>query len=219
MTYSYLIPDWFFKFGIGMEILFGIITISIAIIAFSCYKTCREDSLKRFGLGFLLISLSYLTWAIINIILLKDTGTGYMILTTEGLPLIYISSIYLHMALFISGLITLAYTTFKIEKGELYYLLLGLGLLVLASSFNKLLTFRILSVFLLTFISYNYILEWIKNKNKKTLIIFSSFLLLLLSNLDLVFSDQFYSSYVISHILELCAYSIMLFGLVRTLKK
>lgn len=62
-------------------------------------------------------------------------------------------------------------------------------------------------------------MDWIKNKNKKTLIILASFNLLLLSNLDLIFSQQFYLSYVISHILELCAYAIMLFGLVKTLKK
>ncbi len=219
MIYSYLIPDWFFKFGVGMEILFGIVTISIALIAFSCYKTIKEKSLMRFGTGFLLIALSYLTWAIINIILVKETGTGYRILISEGVPIIYIASIYLHMILFTSGLITLAYTTFKVDKGEIYYLLLGLGLLVVVSSFNKLVTFRILSVFLLIFITYNYLIDWIKNKNKKTLIIFTSFALLLLSNIDLVFSQQFYLSYVISHILELCAYATMLIGLVKTLKR
>lgn len=219
MIYSYLIPDWFFKFGVGMEILFGIVTISIALMAFSCYRTLKEKSLMRFGTGFLLIALSYLTWVIINLVLVKETGTGYRALVSEGLPVLYIASIYLHMILFTSGLITLAYTTFKVEKGEVYYLLLGLGLLVIVSSFNKLVTFRILSVFLLIFITYNYLMDWMKNKNKKSLIILASFSLLLLSNLDLVFSEQFYLSYVVSHVLELCAYAIMLIGLVKTLKK
>ena len=202
-----------------MEILFGIITLFIALVAFSCYNTIKENSIRRFGTGFLLISLSYLIWALINMILLKNTGTGYMILISEGLPFTYISSIYLHMFLFTAGLITLAYTNFKIEKGEVYYLLLGLGLLVIASSFNKLLTFRILSVFLLIFITYTYFIEWTKNKNKKTLIILTSFALLLLSNIDLIFSNAFYLSFVINHIIELCAYGIMLIGLIRTLKK
>lgn len=202
-----------------MEILFGLATLAIALVSFTFYRTYKEKQLKRFGLGFLFISLSYLIWASINLIIARNLENGFRIISFEGIPVIYVASTYVHMGLFIIGLVTLAYTTFKVEKGSMYYLLLALGLLVVASSFDKLVTFRILSVFLLIFISYNYFMEWTERRNKKTLTIFISFVLLLLSNLDFIFSEQYYMSYIIGHMFELCAYALMLISLVRTLKK
>jgi len=219
MAYSYIIPSWFFGLGVGLEILFGVVSLAVAITAYSCYKISEQKSLRRFSLGFSLISLSYLIWAGINLIVSRPLGNGFRIFSPDGLPWAYLASTYLHMGLFIAGLVTLAYTTLKVEKGNIYYLLLSLGLLVIASSYNKLITFRILSVFLLIFISYHYMTEWTQNKNKKTIMTMIAFILLLLSNTDFIFSEQFYISFIIGHLLELGAYAIILFGLVKTLKK
>ncbi len=219
MTFSYIIPNWFFGFDIGMEVLFGLVTLAVSIFAFKIYKISKEKKIRDFSLGFLLISLAYIIWAVTNLILVKDIGNGFHQLVSVGIPVGYITAIYVHMILFVSGLITLAYVTLKIEKGQAYYLLLSLGLLAIVSSLNKLITFRIVSAFLLIFITYNYLKEYNEKKNKKTFWILTSFTILMISSLDFIFVQYNPFFYVIGHVLELIAYTTMLTALFKGMKR
>ncbi len=125
----------------------------------------------------------------------------------------------LYMLLFIAGLVTFAYATLKLERGEIYYLLLGTSLLVVVSSSAKFITFRLLAVFLLTFVAYHYYCAWRENKNKRILYVFLATALLLLSSITFIFAPHYYQAYVIGHLLEFGAYLCMLFTLVKSLKR
>jgi hypothetical protein len=122
--------------------------------------------------------------------------------------------IYAHMLLLAIGLITLVYATLGIKSPRTYYLMLGLGLVAVVASFNKIATFQIVSVFLLSYIVYHFFLQWQEHKNKNVLYTFIAFALLLASNLVFAFAGNYYSSYVIGHIFELFAYLIILKNLI-----
>ncbi|MEK6926967.1 MAG: hypothetical protein AABX11_00895 [Nanoarchaeota archaeon] len=218
MVNIYLIPEWFFGLDLGMEFLTAIITIAIAISAIKIYKMTGDAPIKRFGLGFLMIGISFTIWAFAELFLIKSLDNGFRGIILERLQDFQILGIYAHIIFFIAGLVTLTYATFKINKDGVYYLLLGLSLLVMAVSLNKMITMNILSVFLLSFIAYHYFTEWRANRNKNTCKIFVAFLLLVFSNLSLIFSDYSMYTYVISHSLEVIAYLIMLQTLICTLK-
>ncbi len=218
MPVLYTIPNWFFGFDIAMELAFGIITLAIALKAYQVYALSKERTLQRFGSGFLFIAISYLVWAALNFFIVSQTSSGFRTLSLDHLARIGILGVYAHILFFIVGLVMLVYTTFKFEQGEIHYLLLGLSLLVVAASFDKLITFRILSVFLLSFITYHYGTEWYQHKNKKTRSVLYAFILLLLSNADFIFSSYSYKPYVIGHFLELGAYALLLFTLLRSAK-
>ena len=55
-------------------------------------------------------------------------------------------------------------------------------------------------------------------KNKKSLLVFTSFILLLISHLVFLFPVT-YGEYVIAHLIELIAYTLILFCLIKVLKK
>jgi hypothetical protein len=217
MTHLYLVPQWFFGFDIGLEILFGIITLFVALSAYKIYKISKEGSMKNFGTGFLLVACSYIAWAIVNLSLFFQMQQGPM--GPMGIPpmdFVIISSlgIYAHMILLAIGLITLVYATLGTRSPRTYYLLLGLGLVAVVASFDKIATFRIVSVFLLSYVVYHFFIQWQEHRNKNLLYSFIAFALLLASNLDFAFAGNYYGAYVIGHALELFAYLIILKNLI-----
>lgn len=219
MTYFYLIPNWFIGFDGALELVFGIITLFIASIAARIYFITKEKNIKHFSVAFFLISFSYLAWATINITVVSKLAEGVPSLILENLSHIWRLGLYGYMALFTAGLATLVYATLKIKRSDVYYLLLGLPLIAIAGSLQKLILFRIVAVFLLSFIVYQYFVEWMDKKNPKTFWVLLAFILLMVSNIGLIFSSFYTSPYVISHLIELAAYTLFTISLVRTLKK
>lgn len=219
MPHAYLIPNWFFGIDITMELLFFLVTIAIAISALKVYNLTRLENIRKFSIGFILISLSYLIWAGLNAITIPDAATHITQISVQQISMISFFVVYSQMMFFIAGLVMLAYATFNVNKGGIFYLLLGLSLLVLVVSVETVITFRIVSVFILSFITYHYLLEYQENSNKNTLLVLTGFSLLLISNLSLLSTPIFELSYVVSHLIELVAYALFLITLIRTLRK
>ncbi len=219
MTYFYIIPNWFLGFDSTLELLFGIITLFIAGIAAYIYKITREKNIGYFSIAFFLISASYLIWATINLLVVSKLAEGVPLLTLENLSHIWRLGLYGYMALFTAGLVTLVYATLNIKRSDIYHLMIGLPLIAIAGSLQKLIIFRIVAVFLLSFIVYHYLLEWIDRKNNKTLLVLFAFSFLLASNVGLIFSPFYTSPYVVSHIIELGAYTLFTISLLRSLRK
>ncbi|MEK6854793.1 MAG: hypothetical protein AABX73_01080 [Nanoarchaeota archaeon] len=219
MSYYYLVPPSFFAISIVIEVFFALIALSVAFVSLKIYKLSKQRETRLFGISFLLISVSYIVWAIMHFFVLFRAEEIFARLSIENISLLGKIAITIHALIFVSGLITLAYTTLKIKNSKVYYMMLGLSLIVIAASLNKLITFRILSVFILSFITYNYFGEYLRNKNKKTLIIFISFFLLLISNTDFIFSLKYYQAYIVGHIIEFIAYLFILASLIHTIRR
>lgn len=218
MANIYLIPNWFYGFDIGMEVLTAVITIAIAVSALYIYKMTKDLPIKRFGIGFLMIGVSFSIWALTELLLITQLDDGIKGIALDRLQDFQVFGVYAYIIFFVAGLVTIAYSTFKVNKEGVYYLMLGLSLLVMAVCLNKVVTMGILSVFIFSFITYHYFSEWRINQNKNTLKIGIAFGLLFLSDLSLVFSSYSMYTYVISHSLEVISYLIMLQTLLCTLK-
>lgn len=214
----YLIPEWFLDFSVLMEILFSLVTLAVAISGIAIYRISKEKSLRRFSLGFLMISVSYAAWAALNGSIASKLDEGMLVLSLTNPSAIQIAGVYAYVIFFIAGLVTLAYTTIKIDRPGVYYLLLGLAMTAVVASVSKFVTFRIVSLFLLTFIAYHYFNERYINENTKTSWVFLAFFLLVISNISFIFTANA-TTYVIGHILELGAYSILLVNLLKTLRR
>jgi len=219
MFETYLIPNWFFGFDIAMELLFAIITFLVSVFAFKINSVTKERKIKLFGIGFLLISLSYFVWAGLNYWFVGLAQDGFREISINQAAIIGLISLYAYITLFTIGLVTLVYVSCNNPGGRTYYIMVGLSLLVIASSLYKLISFRILSIFLISFILYRYFEDYLKNKNKKTLLISLAFALLVLSNIDFLFLSVYYEAYVIGHILELAAYLLILVNLIKSVKR
>ncbi|MEK6825186.1 MAG: hypothetical protein AABY00_00190 [Nanoarchaeota archaeon] len=219
MTYYYLIPNWFLGFDGALELVFGVITLIIACMALRIYQITREKNIRHFSIAFFLISLSYLAWATINLSVVSKLAEGVSVLSLESISQIWRRGLYGYMALFTAGLSTLVYATLNIKRSDIYYLILGLPLIAIAGSAQKVILFRLVAVFLLSFIVHHYLEEYLQKRNPKTLSVTVAFILLLISNIGLIFSAFYTSTYVISHLIELGAYTLFTISLLRTLKK
>ncbi|MEK6856203.1 MAG: hypothetical protein AABX66_03540 [Nanoarchaeota archaeon] len=213
----YIIPEWFFDFSVVMEILFSLVTLAVAVSGMAVYKIIKDKKIWRFSLGFLMISISYAAWAALNTHIASTLDKGILMISLTNPPLMHVLAVYTYIIFFIAGLVTLVYTTLKVERGELLYLLLGLALTAVVSSVSMLVTFRIVALFLLTYLVYYYFNEWYTAKNKRTCWTLAAFILLVLSNLFFIFTDST-STFVLGHIIELGAYLILLVSLLRTLR-
>lgn len=235
MTYFYLVPSSFLKFSIVMEIIFAIISLLVSYYSFKIYRISKQREIKLFGISFILITLSYLIWAFIHSAIVFHSIVEIAQLATSNISRLGGIGMLLYIILFITGLGTLAYTTARTKNGKIYYLIIGLsimsiiiplGIMLLlfeptesSSLYNLLISSRLVSIFFLTFIIFNYFEEYAKNKNRKTLLIGTSFSLLLISNTNFIFSLSYYQAYIIGHILESIAYLFILISLILSVKK
>lgn len=235
MVYFYLVPKEFLTISIVIEVLFALILLSVALFSLKVYYISKQRETKLFGISFFLIALSYIMLACIHITILSETITAIAQSITPNLARLGVVGISAQILLFLSGLVTLAYTKLRIKSGKIYFLLMGLSLITLITPFiivtllynpiefrslqTLLLTLRVLAIFILIFILYNYIEECLRNKNKKTLMITIAFSLLLVSNAEFMFSLAYYQAYIIGHILEFIAYLFILISLILTVRK
>jgi hypothetical protein len=219
MASVYYAPQWFVGFDITLEFLFAIVTAIVAIIAARMYQISQEKNILHFSRGFLCISLSYFIWAIVNASIVKELISGSPAIILEKLSGFWLIGIYTYLFLFIAGLVTIVYATLNIKRGDIYYLLLGLPLIAIGGAYQKILIFRLVSIFLLAFIIYRELLAFMQSKKANTLFVTLAFTFIFISHIDLIFLTMRPTAYVLSHLLELGAYALLAITLLRALKK
>ena len=65
MANLFLIPKWFFGYGVAFELIFAIITLAVALYSFKVYKLSNQNQPKLFGIAFLFFSISYFIQSIL----------------------------------------------------------------------------------------------------------------------------------------------------------
>ncbi|MBI2148757.1 hypothetical protein HYU23_03685 [Candidatus Woesearchaeota archaeon] len=214
----YLIPEWFFKYTIAFELIFGLITLIVGIYALKIYKLSNQKQTKNFGIAFIFISIAYFIQAILNSILFSKLYTE-RIIALSTFNLWSNIGIFLYMFFFLAGLITLVYVTFNINSFRVYSLLFLLILGSMIVTPFKLNIFHIFTSILLIYIVVHYFLNYIKNKQLKNFLVLVAFTLLLFGNIDLIFSLNNSIYYVIADIISLIAYIIILINLILIARK
>ncbi|HVY01188.1 MAG TPA: hypothetical protein VHA12_00285 [Candidatus Nanoarchaeia archaeon] len=210
MSYAYLVPQWFFGASIFLEILFSLAALFVAIYAYRVSRIYNQKSIILMTLGFSFIAVSYLSKALINIFLLKQIQSGVLALSIGELNRVAAFGLQLYIGLYLIGALLLLYMTFKSDSTDLFLVLLALSSLGIWFSPDNLFAFNVIVSLLFCAISLYYGKEYLKNKNKRTMLIFLGFLGLLLSGIGFTFATGYYMNYVIAHVLELASYGLIL---------
>ena len=130
----------------------------------------------------------------------------------------YSLGIYLNMAMWIVALTTIAFIACKSGSSQIYLLLLSSILLAVFFSSNSGFLFYLLSSLLLTFICVHFFQNYRKNPQKTTLLVLVAFIFLLFGKIHFLFSLDHGTYYVIGHILELVAYSLIFTNLLLVIR-
>lgn len=202
-------PTWFFGFDIALQLFFAIVTLFIAIYSFKMYSYSDQRECKYFGIAFSFFFAAYLIWALVNFSvsgLLNDFERG---ISFDRLSLYGSFGVYSYVALFLLGLSTLVYMTFRNAPLRLFSVIASLSFIGLIFSEYKALTFYFISSFMLFFVFLHYFREYKRNSRGTTLLVFFAFMFLFLGTLDFTLATANRVHYVVGHTLYLVAYLCM----------
>ncbi len=218
MVQFYLIPRWFFGYGLALELIFAAITFAVALYALLIYKYSRIRECKLFSLGFFLLSFSYLSWAAVGIYLFGQASSGTEILSIDDVTLVASLGVYGHIALFVLGLVTLTYMTLRKKAMKTFTLIASLSYITIIFSTWKIIAFYFVSSLLLFYVVIYYIGEYAKNRKSTSLFVMLAFIFLFLGTADFAFSAAHHVNYVIGHVLHLIGYASILVSFIETLR-
>ncbi|MBS3149648.1 hypothetical protein J4455_03050 [Candidatus Woesearchaeota archaeon] len=213
VTY-YFAPPWFINIGIIFEALFAIVLIAISITAYKFYRVSRQEKLKLFSAAFGSLALYYIIKSLINADLLTSNN-----LTRDKLLDLGQLTLVAHIFFMLAGLIILLYLSLKVKNNRLFSLLIIIIFVTAFTSRNNVIIFHVISTILLSFLSLHYYESYKKKPHKNNLIVFIAFLLLLLANLDFIFSYYSPILFVIGHFIEFISYLLFLINLINIFKK
>lgn len=220
MSQLYLVPSWFYSYGIAFEIFFALATLLVAWYALKIYNISKQKELRRFGIGFLLISISYSIWAFMNVSILTQISEGIkeLELNLSNLWLMSTISFYAHAIVYISGLVFLAYAMLKFDSRKFLILVWALCMATVLSCSTNYFVVYVISSVLIGFIILCYCDECRKSRNKTIRVLVVAFILLFVANIEFILAGNNPVHYVIRHILELAAYLIILTSLIKVIK-
>ncbi|MBI2558239.1 hypothetical protein HYW20_02865 [Candidatus Woesearchaeota archaeon] len=218
MNYA-IVPNWFAGYNAILELMFFVIALLVGVYSIRIYRLSGQRQSKLLGISFLFISAAYFIQSILNFAAsysMADWCSMQSMAVTHSLSNF---GIYAHMILFITGIVTLAYMTLKINDLKAYALFLAAILAVLLLSSNKLYFFYALSSILLIYISFYYLGNYLDSRKMSTLIVFTAFLFLLFGKIHFIFSIDHGTFYVAGHLLEFVAYVLILTNLISVIRR
>jgi hypothetical protein len=219
MSHLFIVPDWFFEFGIFLEILFAIATFIVAVYAYKLYRFSEQRELKLFSASFGFISLSYIIKALLVLFVISKLQGDILIIDLNNLQRISLYAVYFHVVLFMLGVVTLAYMTLKKGDCKIYSFLIAISLAAMMLGCDLAYSFTVVSSLILLYLCIYYLFEYFDNNKRTTLIIFIGFVFLLVSGAGVVFAPNYYLNFVIGHLLELASYILIISSLVLTMKR
>jgi len=220
----YYVPPWFYGYDIALQFLFGMITLIVSFYAFKLYRISSQRELKLFSGAFFFISLSYLIWAVLNIFLIDLESSVVGVVEFENFRLLTDSvfglstlGVYAHVFFFITGVLTLAYMNFKVDRPRIYIFLITLVLPVIFFSYNvRLMTYLIASI-LFAHLSLFYAKDYLSSKGGRTALVLLAFVFLFFASLTFMYSGREPISYATGHLLTFVAYILILVNFIKVL--
>lgn len=212
--------NWIFGYDVLLEVLFAVITLMVAILAFKVYRATRHKQPFFLAWAFLLISISNIFQSILNFLIYTKINENICeIMKIQSIQNFNTVGIYINMFFMVIGLSTLTFMTLKTNDIKGLYLIVGLSLIAVFFNQNPLLMFYLIASILLVIISVYFIKNYLHNKKTKTLLIAIAFIFMLLGNIHFLFAVNHQLFYVIGHFLELVAYSLVLSNFFMVLKR
>ena len=217
---AYMAPPWFYGYDIIMEIIFSIITLSVSIFSYRVFKATSQKYAKYLGIAFLSIGLSNIVQSALNFMILSKLNEPICkLMNIQSITFFNTITMYVHIIFFMIGLVFLTYMTFGSENLFILAITMIVSFMGIFLSQNVLQSFYFLASAYLAMISWHFIRNYLKNRKTNTLMIAIAFLFLFFGNVQFVFSEGQQIFYVLGHILELIAYSLILANFLMVRKK
>jgi|SRR3989344_2389357 len=199
------IPRSFWITDAVFEFLANISALLLTYLSFKAYKFTSEKKYGFFGIAFGLISISFIARSIIHLLLYLEM---------KKLPIFNIVSFYgitIYIILLLTAYLLLLILSLEFSNRKIMLLLYLLSFFTVFTSVKPINTFNIVAVIILGFITLNFYEIYLIKKKKSSLVVFIAFLLITLSHLSFIVSNDLLF-FLISHLLQTIAFIVLLFN-------
>lgn len=218
MPQLYFVPRWFFGYDIALEILFGIITLFVALYSFKMYRLSAQRESRILGIGFLCMSLGYFSWSFFNLYLSSYLSHSIGPISLTSLSLAGSVAVYAYVAFFVVGCATLAYMTLPVRSDRVYVTLLTLSLLIIVFANQKALAFYFVSSYFLLLVLFHFFKTYYQYRHSGAFLMFVAFTFIFLGNVDFIFATLHEVHYFVGHVLHFIGYTITIITLLLLLR-
>jgi len=200
-------PAYFLVIDIVLQLITAGVALAVAIFAFRGYRWIGEKNLLYIYLAFTLLAIAFFasglayTYAWLAKVTLSENAAPLLVLDI-GLWIYYILSIVAY------GLLAYAYLR-RIRDMPIGAAIVGTSLFLAAPPLETILIVLLFAIFLSQLTHYS------ARKSRNSFVVLSSFLLLLLSHIFILFGNLASISYVVGKILQLFAFVALLYLLSR----
>ena len=218
-------PTWFYGVDLWIDLISAIILALIASFAFKYYKLGMKKNYLYLSASFMLISAAFLFKTLTNFtiyyILPHQANFGYVTLTYHTL---HSSNILFFIGFLLYRMLTLLgfYTLYSIyEKNQsVSNVLIIVYFIVISTYFSDFAyyVFSFTASMMLSFITWRFFINYRESGHKTTKLLAFSFLFLGASHATSIFLSAGYFVYVLSEIIQMTAFTILLFTFIKVLR-
>ena len=210
-----LVPTYFIKVDLATNVIFFLVTLFVATVAYRHYRFAKREHHLLFSTGFLLISLAHLVLLTTDILVLTGPPTFTVNALLAIADMVTIASI-LYAISFLSGLVLLLIIYLDIKDHAVRLLLTIMALFGVLASNNLRSMFYLLVAVLLLFILYRLVLNALTLEKTRAWIVVAAFTFIFIGEimLSLIFLSEGF--HIAADIATLGGYLLLLGSQVRT---
>jgi hypothetical protein len=196
-------------FDCATEIISMFVSFLVAFMGYKTYKLTSEKKHKYFAVSFTIIGISFIVLLATNLILLFQTNIG-------NLLNVFNRGYFVYSLLITIGYIVLVILSLNINNKAALFLLLTVIISFVLSLDNALL-FHLLTTLALLFVVPSFFSNYRSKKTTLSLLVFISFVFMLIARSLLVFVSYSNIMYNISNIIQLVGFVILFYVIIRCL--
>lgn len=209
-------PSWFSGFDAVFDIVFMLVTLSVAVVGYRGYKFLQDKKYLLLSKGFLFLSASYLLLMLTNVFTyLEARSMVPLFVRMMQISRTIAAGFILHALLFLAGLLMLVFLYYKIEDGAMRLLLSALVLFGFLMAWNMTGGFYILISILMLAIIVQLFRNWRAKSKSLAFLVFAGFSAVFIGEVLLAVLFLHESMYVASNLVTLAGYVAILVAQVK----
>ncbi len=203
-------PEWFFGIDSLFEGFAGLALLLVTLFSIKAYLFTKDKRYRSFAVAFGLMTVGLAAKAITDFLVHQKIGPS---------GVIFLYGYLAYIATTLTALVILFALTLKSQQRTPFIALLLVSLVLVLLSSSYFLSFHVISLILLVFITIHFVKNYYAKRSLSSLLVCIAFVLLAVGQLQFIVDIAYHKWYILGHLSHLLAYVLVLVALGKVLKK
>src|SRR3989339_926531 len=208
-------PGWFYGFDTLIELVISLVTLMVSMLSYKIYGFAKQKKYYYLFAAFLLISFAFGLRAI-GVFLMHLGFYERIISILDMFDVVFLAQ----MMFMLLAYTILFLATLDVKSKRLIAFVMSLMFLFIVFSYQYYIKFHIILLILLFFLTVNFYLNFIKQKNPNSALVFAGFYMLMLAQPFFLFAVHLSGNYYIFgqvfHLIGFLTLACMLIRVIRS---